>query len=68
MAIVTILGAAAESPMSKARDHVEVLRSILTAQQRRDVSYHEAQDIGDSLIRFFEVLGTKNQGDGIWVP
>jgi hypothetical protein len=67
MAIVTTLGAAAESPSPKALNRIENLRSILMTQQRRDVSYHEAQDIGESLISFFEVLGTKNQGDEIWV-
>ncbi len=37
-------------------DRVEALRQILTCQQHRQVSYDEAQDIGDSLVEFYQVL------------
>jgi hypothetical protein len=47
------LEAVRDSPMS---DRVEVLRQILTNQQHRPVDYDEAQEIGDSLIAFYQAL------------
>lgn len=41
---------------SDAPDSVELLRQILTKEQRREVAYDEAASIGESLIEFFEVL------------
>lgn len=42
-------------------DNVEVLRRILIEQQQREIGYDEAQDIGDSLIEFYEVLAEEVQ-------
>ena len=42
-------------------DNVEVLRQILARQQQREIGYDEAQDIGDSLIEFYEVLAEEVQ-------
>lgn len=67
MAILTTLSAAAESPTPKGMDRIECLRTILVARQRREVSYREAEDIGGSLIDFFQTLGAVNQGEEIWV-
>ncbi len=48
-------------------NRIEVLRQILGNEQRRDVSYDEAAEIGESLVQFFEVLGesatSKNDTD-----
>jgi hypothetical protein len=42
-------------------NQIESLRLILEHEQGRPVTYEEAQDIGDSLITFFEVLaGSKD--------
>jgi hypothetical protein len=35
---------------------IESLRHILEFNQGRSVSYHEAEEVGESLITFFEVL------------
>jgi hypothetical protein len=37
-------------------DRIESLRLILEHEQKRSIEYKEAQEIGDSLISFFEVL------------
>jgi len=37
-------------------ERVEALRLILEREQCRPVSYAEAAEIGESLMRFFEVL------------
>lgn len=42
-------------------DNVEVLRRILATQQQREIGYDEAQEIGDSLIEFYEVLAVEVQ-------
>ena len=39
--------------------HIEELRSILEKEQKRSISIDEANDIGNSLITFFEVLAKK---------
>jgi len=41
------------------RDNIESLRCILESQQSRAVTYEEASDIGDSLIAFYEILGSE---------
>lgn len=37
-------------------DRVELLRRILEREQKDEITYTEASEIGDSLIRFFEIL------------
>ena len=37
-------------------DRTERLRLILEHEQGRPISYDEAQELGESLINFFEVL------------
>ena len=37
-------------------DLVETLRQILTKQQGRLIGYNEAQEVGESLLIFFEIL------------
>ena len=37
-------------------DKIETLRVILEAEQHTPISYEDAQEIGETLIRFFEVL------------
>ena len=37
-------------------DNVEALRQILVKQERRKVGYGEAQEIGASLIEFYQIL------------
>lgn len=44
-------------------NNIEALRQILTAEQRRDVTYREAAEIAESLISFFEVLAEDSSID-----
>lgn len=37
-------------------DQIESLRLILEREQERPFTYEEAQEVGESLIAFFEVL------------
>ncbi len=37
-------------------DRTELLRQILTKQQRRNVGYREAREVGDTLLEFYQVL------------
>lgn len=37
-------------------DKIEALRCILEREQTRTVSYEEAQEVGEALICFFEVM------------
>lgn len=37
-------------------NQIESLRLILEREQCRAVTYEEAQEVGDSLINFFELL------------
>ncbi len=37
-------------------DSVEQLRRILSRQQQRLVNYDEAQEVGNSLIDFYQIL------------
>jgi hypothetical protein len=37
-------------------DTIELLRTILESKQSRSVSYSEAQEVGDSLLCFYELL------------
>lgn len=41
-------------------DRIEKLRQILEYEQNREISHEEAQEVGDSLIQFFKVLGEKS--------
>jgi hypothetical protein len=45
-----------EEPQSQATDKVEALRQIIAKQEQREVGYEEAQEIGTSLIEFYQVL------------
>jgi hypothetical protein len=38
------------------KGQIESLRHILELNQRRRVSYREAEEVGESLMTFFEVL------------
>jgi hypothetical protein len=40
-------------------DKVEVLRQILIKQELREVGYSEAQEIGVSLIEFYQILAAE---------
>jgi hypothetical protein len=37
-------------------DQIESLRLILEHEQNRSIEYTEAQEVGESLISFFEIL------------
>jgi hypothetical protein len=52
-----------EGNKSVSADSVELLRSILEAQQSRHVTREEAAEIGESLLTFFETLGSEAQED-----
>lgn len=47
--------AGAEQPIGS----IEDLRHILEHKHGKPISYGEAEDIGDSLISFFEVLASE---------
>lgn len=47
------------SPVSRelnVADAVEQLRQILTEEQHREITYSEASEVGESLIKFYEIL------------
>jgi hypothetical protein len=44
-------------------DSVEALRQILIKQERREVGYSEAQEIGVSLIEFYQILAEEASDD-----
>lgn len=44
-------------------DNIELLRSILEIQHCRRVTREEATEIGESLLTFFETLGSEAQED-----
>jgi len=44
-------------------DNVEALRQILAKQERREVGYSEAQEIGASLIEFYQILAEEAPDD-----
>ena len=46
-----------------ATDNVEALRQILAKQERREVGYGEAQEIGASLIEFYQILAEEASDD-----
>lgn len=52
-----------EGSKSVSVDSIELLRSLLEAQQSRSVGYEEAAEIGESLLAFYEVLGSEAQED-----
>ncbi len=43
-------------------DSVELLRRILSRQQQRPVNYDEAQEVGNSLIDFYQLLAEEVSG------
>jgi len=43
-------------------DRIEDLRRILKEEQDRQVSYREANEVGESLLSFFQVLTEDNTG------
>jgi hypothetical protein len=44
---------------------IEDLRHILEAKYGREVSYEEAEEVGDSLINFYEVLAASDQPEAL---
>lgn len=44
---------------------IEDLRHILEAKYGREVSYEEAEEVGDSLISFYETLAASNQLEAV---
>lgn len=44
-------------------DSFEKLRKILESQEAHPVTFEEAANIGESLLTFFEVLGSEAQED-----
>ena len=56
MTLLTTEAAKVESASPQDADNVEVLRLILTKEQRREVTFDEAQAIGESLVEFYQVL------------
>lgn len=52
-----------EGNKSVSADNVELLRTILEAQHSKHVSLEEATEIGESLLAFFETLGSEAQED-----
>ena len=56
MTLLTTEIAKVESVPSQDADNIEVLRRILAKEQCRDVTYDEAQAIGESLVEFYRVL------------
>lgn len=44
-------------------DNIELLRSILEVKYVRQVTREEATEIGESLLAFFETLGSEAQED-----
>jgi hypothetical protein len=50
-----------EGNKSVSADNVELLRSILEVQHSRHVTREEATEIGESLLTFFETLGSETQ-------
>jgi len=45
-----------QTDTQQTQDNIELLRSILTREQKREVAYDEAMEIGDALIVFYKVL------------
>jgi len=41
-------------------DRIEDLRRILKEEQDRQISYSEANEVGESLLSFFQVLAQDN--------
>jgi hypothetical protein len=44
-------------------DGIEVLRHILAKQEQREIGYNEAQEIGASLIEFYQILAEEASDD-----
>lgn len=44
-------------------NNIEALRQILITQGRREVGYSEAQEIGASLIEFYQILAEEASDD-----
>ncbi len=45
-----------QTDVQQTQANIELLRSILTREQKREVAYDEAMEIGDALIAFYKVL------------
>jgi len=43
------------------QDSAEALRCILERQRRKPITIDEALEIGESLVEFFEALGSNNE-------
>jgi len=48
---------------SELHQQIELLRTILEVEQRRDISYTEAEDVAGSLIQFYELLAESVASD-----
>jgi hypothetical protein len=45
-------------------DRVEILRLTLEHEQQRPVSYSEAMEVGDALIKFYKTLADSGGPNG----
>jgi hypothetical protein len=45
-----------EPAAGEARSSIETLRQILAEEQKREVAYGEAREVGEALLDFFEAL------------
>jgi hypothetical protein len=45
-----------QTDTQQTQNNIELLCSILTREQKREVTYDEAMEIGDSFIVFYKVL------------
>jgi hypothetical protein len=43
------------------QDRIENLRVILETEQGLPISYDEAQEVGETLLSFYEVLGSDSE-------
>lgn len=50
-------------PSDGAEDSIELLRGILASQQQRPVAYSEAQEVGNSLVEFYELLAREDSNE-----
>lgn len=50
-------------PSGEAEDSIERLRGILASQQQRPVAYSEAQEVGNSLVEFYELLAREDSDE-----
>lgn len=51
------------SNLQQAPSTIEALRVILEGEQSRSISLDEAAEIAESLLTFFEILGTPKEDE-----